>query len=189
MARFRPWPRSPVVAIRVCVGCGGLLCTCSPLATCSRSATFAAMSRDRRHLVLGRRQPRSRSVRISGLAGPDLGAGRHRDHRRARRVVRHTRDRSGERLLASNLYDYLMDRSKPGVFAFNAGGHVIYNYDDTGHSFGVASVALDRSAPTVWSTGASFLETPRLDQVVLVEPVFATSGTSRLPAGGPRIGN
>jgi hypothetical protein len=89
-------------------------------------------------------------------------------------------DGSGERLLASNLYDYLMDPLAKRVFAFNAGGHVIYNYDDTGHSFGVASVALDGSAPTVWSTGASFLETPRLDQVVLVEPVFATSGTSRL---------
>ena len=89
-------------------------------------------------------------------------------------------DGSGERLLASNLYDYLMDPLAKRVFAFNAGGHVIYNYDDTGHSFGVASVALDGSAPTAWSTGASFLETPRLDQVVLVEPVFATSGTSRL---------
>jgi hypothetical protein len=89
-------------------------------------------------------------------------------------------DGSGERLLASNLYDYLMDPLAKRVFAFNAGGHVIYNYDDTGHSFGVASVALDGSAPTVWSTGASFLETPRLDQVVLVEPVFARSGTSRL---------
>ena len=89
-------------------------------------------------------------------------------------------DGSGERLLASNLYDYLMDPLARRVFAFSANGHVIYTYDDTGHSFGVASVALDGSAPTVWSTGASFLQTPRLDQVVVVEPEFAKFGTSRL---------
>jgi hypothetical protein len=88
-------------------------------------------------------------------------------------------DGSGEQRLASNLYDYLMNQLALRVFAFSAGGHVIYNFD-TGLYLGVASVGLDGSAPTVLSTNASFLERPRLDQVVLVEPAFATSGTSRL---------
>jgi hypothetical protein len=88
-------------------------------------------------------------------------------------------DGNGEQLLASNLYDYLMDPLALRVFVFNADGHVIYNYN-TGRFLGAASVGLDESAPTVLSTNASFLETPRLDRVVLVEPLFATSGTSRL---------
>ncbi len=88
-------------------------------------------------------------------------------------------DGSDERLLASNLYDYLMDQLANRVFAFSAGGHVIYNYD-TGLSLGVASVGLDGNAPAVLSPNASFLETPRLDRAVLVEPAFAMSGTSHL---------
>jgi len=88
-------------------------------------------------------------------------------------------DGSGEQRLASNLYDYLMDQLAKRVFAFSSGGHVIYNYD-TGSDLGVASVGLDGNAPTVLSASASFLETPRLDRVVLVEPAFATFGTSHL---------
>ena len=88
-------------------------------------------------------------------------------------------DGSGEQLLASNLYDYLMDQLAKRVFAFSTGGHVIYNYD-TGLSLGVASVGLDGNAPTVLSASASFVETPRLDRAGLVEPEFATSGTSHL---------
>jgi hypothetical protein len=88
-------------------------------------------------------------------------------------------DGSDERLLASNLYDYLMDQLALRVFAFSAGGHVIYNYD-AGLSLGVASVGLDGNAPNALSASASFLETPRLDRVVLVEPEFATAGTSHL---------
>ena len=88
-------------------------------------------------------------------------------------------DGTGEMLLASNIYDYLMDQLARRAFAFSAGGHVLYSYD-TGHYLGVESVGLNGSAPTVLSQNASFLQTPRLDQAVLVEPEFATSGTSRL---------
>jgi hypothetical protein len=88
-------------------------------------------------------------------------------------------DGTGEMLLASNIYDYLMDQLARRAFAFSAGGHVLYSYD-TGHYLGVESVGLNGSAPTVLSQNASFLQTPRLDQAVLVEPEFATSGTSHL---------
>jgi hypothetical protein len=88
-------------------------------------------------------------------------------------------DGSEERLLASNLYGYLMDQLAKRVFAFSSGGHVIYA-SDAGLSLAVASVGLDGNAPTALSASASFMETPRLDRVVLVEPEFATAGTSHL---------
>jgi len=88
-------------------------------------------------------------------------------------------DGSSERLLASNIYDYLMDHLARRVFAFSAGNHVICSYG-AGDLFGVESVALDGNAPTLLSAKASFWETPRLDRVVLVEPAFAFFGASRL---------
>jgi hypothetical protein len=86
-------------------------------------------------------------------------------------------DGEGERLLASDLQDFLISDFAMRVFAFSAGGRVLYN---TSPARAVATVGLDGSTPTVLSTDAWFLETPRLDQVVLVEPTYPRTGTSHL---------
>ena len=86
-------------------------------------------------------------------------------------------DGAGELLLASDLLDFMMSEMARRVFAFSASGRVIYNRDLLG---GVATVGLDGGTPTVLSDRASFLETPRLDRVALVEPKGPTPAASRL---------
>ena len=86
-------------------------------------------------------------------------------------------DGSGERLLASDLYDFGNSAYALRAFAFSATGRVLYN---TGPDLGVATVGLDGGTPTVLSTNGWFVEAPRLDQVALVEPFPASPSPSRL---------
>lgn len=87
-------------------------------------------------------------------------------------------DGTGELLLASDAFDFWSRDFGPRVFAFSAGGRVIYN---TSHDFGVATVGLDGGTSTALSASASFLETPRLDQVALFE------GTMLMPTSRLRL--
>ena len=104
-----------------------------------------------------------------------LGATEATDHMDELYAIR--LDGSGEQLLASDLYDYLMNQLALRVFAFSASGRIIYN---TGRNLGVAFVGLDGGTPTVLSGGATFLEAPQLDQVALVELSGSTFSLSRL---------
>jgi hypothetical protein len=86
-------------------------------------------------------------------------------------------DGSGERLLASDLYDFWANQLAMRVFAFSASGRVIYN---TGRDLGVAFIDLDGGAPTVLSGSATFMEAPGLDQAALLEWSGSPFSPSRL---------
>jgi hypothetical protein len=86
-------------------------------------------------------------------------------------------DGNGERLLASDLYDFGNSAYALRAFAFSTTGRVLYN---TGPDLGVATVGLDGATPTVLSTSGWFVESPRLDQVALVEPFSASPSRLRL---------
>jgi hypothetical protein len=86
-------------------------------------------------------------------------------------------DGSGELLLASDLYDFNTNEVALRVFAFSAGGRVLYNAN---RPMDVATVGLDGGIPTALSADAWFLETPRLDQVVLAERASLTQAATRL---------
>ncbi len=130
---------------------------------------------DTSHLVAANRHPGWYGYRVSPDGTWLLGATEVTTFVAALYAIR--LDGTGERLLASDLYDFWRNQLGPQVFAFTASGRVIYKKDGDP---AVATIGLDGSAPMEIAGPEWFLEAPRLNQVALVGPPETMAMTDRL---------